>query len=183
MTTAAGVLARAAPTSTAASRSSTPLRSQYSPSATTRLNAGVRRLMLVASPNTAGAGVITTAVGSKRGNQTSGALSPRNWGSTGKPEPPASRQSFREVGLAGCPLGSCSKVAIVVRIAPEEFPRKLGAIEVLQVGIGGRISPVRCCWHVGPRNDAILVRVARPVTGSLRKRLNAACRSRSDGIT
>jgi hypothetical protein len=90
MTAAVGVLARAPSTSTAASRSSTPLRSQYSPSATTRLNAGVRRLTLLASANTAGAGVTTTAAGSKRGSQISGALSPRSCGSTGKPEPPAS---------------------------------------------------------------------------------------------
>jgi hypothetical protein len=91
MTTAAGVSARAALMSTAASRLSISSTTQYSPSTAARLNAGVRRLMLLASPNTSGAGATTTAVGSKRGNQTSGALSPRSSGSTGKPESPLSR--------------------------------------------------------------------------------------------
>lgn len=91
MTTAAGVSARAAPTSTAANRLSKSSTSQYSPSTAARLNAGVRRLMLLAPPNTSGTGATTIVVGSKRGNQTSGALSPRSSGSTGKPEPPLSR--------------------------------------------------------------------------------------------
>ena len=90
MTTAAGVSARAALTSTAASRSSKSLTSQYSPSTAARLNIGVRRLTLLASSNSSGARATTIVVGSKRGNQTSGALSPRSSGSTGKPEPPAS---------------------------------------------------------------------------------------------
>jgi hypothetical protein len=155
MTTAAGVSARAALMSIAASRSSMPLRSQYSPSTATRRNAGVRRLMLLASLNASGAGPTITVVGSKVGNQMSGARSPRSCGSTGKPEPPASRQPLWEVGFGGSPSGSCSKVAIVVGIAAEEFPCKLGATESLHVSVGGGISPVRCCWHVGPRNGTM----------------------------
>jgi hypothetical protein len=161
MTTAAGVSMRAL-MSTAVSRSSLCFTSQYSPSTAERRSAGLSRLMLRALPNIFGAGATAIVAGSKRGNHMSCARSPGDCGSTGKPEPPAACQSLWELGLGGCPSGGCSKVAAVVGIAAKEFPSKLGAVEVLQVGVGGRISPVGCCWHVGSRNDAILIRVARP---------------------
>jgi hypothetical protein len=74
-----------------------------------------------------------------------------------KPEPPLQEQSLEKLGLVSA-VGRCRPiVALVFRIAAQEFPGKLPRIEIVQKGIGGRRPPVGYWRHLKLHNFALQV--------------------------
>jgi hypothetical protein len=94
--------------------------------------------------------VIKTAVGSRCGSQTIGALFAGSAGSKGKAQTPSQHQRLGVPSLSGSSLDGCPIVAPVVGISSKELPREFGWIELADVVIGGLRPPASRLWHVIP---------------------------------
>jgi hypothetical protein len=124
-----------------------------------RLKPSKRRALVKLS----GAGTRITLCGTNSDRQIGETSAAASSGSQAKTKPPSFGDGY---GFsAGC-IDNPSKILVVLGIAPQELPCQSGAVELPQIFVVARRSPVRSPWHtLPPRSKNLLDERGRFIRG------------------
>jgi hypothetical protein len=94
-----------------------------------------------------GAGTRITLCGTNSGRQIGETSAAASSGSQAKTKPPSFGDGY---GVWARCFDNPRKILLVLGIAPQELPRQSGAVELPQIFVVARRSPVRSPWHTLP---------------------------------